>query len=184
MKVWIMDSDVDNYENLAWSEDTDLDYIHSFDGRPKANGWGGLSVKRMYDRDFSNTPGLSPHIPVFDSRAAHTLKDLIVNDAELLSLTCPDGDFYAVNVTKVLDCIDYNKSEYKMFRDGKRIMRFVKYSFIKDAITGVNIFRIKDMPLLRPFVSDQLKSRVENSDLCGFKFELAWDSEEDLGDER
>lgn len=56
-------------------------------------------------------------------------------------------------------------------------MRFTKYSFIESIIKNHNIFKIKDEPLKRPFVSDEFKNIVQSSGLIGFKFELAWESE-------
>jgi len=80
-------------------------------------------------------------------------------------------------VTNVIDCIDYSKSNYKTFSDGKRIMRFMKYAFREKEIEGVSLFKIKDEPLKRPFVSDEFRKRVLENNLLGFKFDLAWDSD-------
>jgi len=180
MKIWILDCDVENYENLTWENEIDIDYIQSFDGAEKINGWKPIQVKRMYyNRVFSNTPGFSPHIPVFDESAIKELSDLLMGSAEILPLKCESGSFYAINVINVLDCIDYEKSSYKTFRDGKRIMRFTKHAFCQDKIRDANIFKIKDGPLKRPFVSDKFRNRVIESNLLGFKFELAWDSEQE-----
>lgn len=77
-----------------------------------------------------------------------------------------------------LICIDYEKSKYKTFRDGKRIMRFTKYVFDEFKIDGLNILKIKDEPLKRPFVSENFKNKIIDNNLVGFKFELAWDSEQ------
>ena len=69
MKIWILDSNVDNYENLTWKKKLDIDFIQSFDGTEKMKGWNPMQVKRMYNREFSNAPSLSPHIAVFDEKA-------------------------------------------------------------------------------------------------------------------
>lgn len=177
MKIWLLDSDVDNYENLTWKTGIDIDYIQSFDGTSKIENWNPIKVQRMYDREFSNTPGFSPHIPVFDEKAISVLGEMLTNNAEVLPLDCEYGAFFAINVIKVIDCVDYENSKYKTFRDGKRIMRFTNYAFDKKKIEGVNIFKIKDEPLKRPFVSEEFRKRVVDNNLNGFKFELAWESE-------
>lgn len=179
MKIWILDCDVDNYENLTWKEEPDIDYIQSFDGAEKIKHWNPMKVNRMYDREFGNAIGLSPHIPVFDEKAIGILGDLLTDNAEILPLDCEDGNFYAINVINVMDCINYEKSQYKTFRDGTRIMRFTKYVFIEKKIEGMNLFKIKDEPLKRPFVSEEFRKRAIDNNLTGFKFELAWDSEQD-----
>ena len=178
MKVWILDCDVDSFENLIISGDSCNNLLKTFNGEEKNDGWTPISVRKMYgDREFSNTPGFAPHIPVFDNKAVSELSCMLKNEAEILPLHSEDGTFYAINVIDVLDCIDYKKSEYKTFRDGKRIMCFTKYSFIESIIKKHNIFKIKDEPLKRPFVSDEFKNIVQSSGLIGFKFELAWESE-------
>ena len=176
MKIWILDCDVDTYENLTW-ETLDINFIQSFDGMEKKKDWNPMQVKRVYDRELSNTLGLSPHIPVFDEKAISVLNDLLIGNAEILPLDCKDGVFYAINVINVIDCIDYERSKYKTFRDGKRIMRFITYVFNEEKIKGTNLFKIIDEPLKRPFVSDEFRKRVVDNKLTGFKFELAWDSE-------
>lgn len=134
MRVWILDCDVDNYENLTWEKKVNIEYIQSFDGRTKKDEWDPIKVKRIYNRDFSNTPGFSPHIPVFDEQAIDVLDDLLLENVEILPLECKDGRFYAINVIKVIDCINYKKSKYKTYRDGKRIMRFTKYVFYEEKV--------------------------------------------------
>lgn len=177
MKIWHLDCEVDEFENLAWVGEIDLDLINSFDGRSKREGWKPLSLKRMYDRPFSNTPGLTSNIPIFDKKAVDVVKDLLDGVAEILPVECSDGEFYAINALGVVDCIDYEKSKFKTFRDGVRIMRFEKYEFVEEKISRGHIFRLKDEPLKRPFVSDEFKKRILESDLTGFIFELVWDSE-------
>lgn len=179
MKIWILDCDVDVYENLTWKTEFDINFVQSFNGIEKLKDWKPVQVKRMYDREFSNTPGLSPHIPVFDEKAISVLGDLLNGNAEILPLDCKEGVFYAINVINVIDCIDYEKSEYKTFRDGQRIMRFITYVFNEEKTKGMNLFKLKDEPLKRPFVSDEFRKRVIDNNLTGFKFELVWDSEQE-----
>lgn len=182
MKIWILDCDVNYFENLAWGKDEndiDLNFIKSFDGTPKEKEWKPLEFKCMYhNRKFANTLGLSAHIPVFDKNAVNELRDYLEGNAEILPISCEGKKFYIINVTNVMDCIDYEASEYKTFRDGVRIMRFTKYAFLRDKIENVHIFKIKDEPLRSPFVSDAFRQKILDSNLIGFKFELVWDSDE------
>lgn len=182
LRIWKLGRDVDNFESLAWGNDehdVDLSYIQSFNGASKEKNWIPLHLKRMGDNvEFSNTPGLSAHIPVFDKKAVDIMRDYLIGNAEILPIFCEDREFFVINVTSVLDCIDYEASEYKTFSDGVRIMRFVKYAFVEDKIKNVHIFKIKDEPLRSPFVSDAFRQKILDSDLTGFKFELVWDSNE------
>lgn len=178
MKVWILDCDVNNYNSLKFKNGFDLDLIHSFQGESKKDTWRSPKFERMNNRPFSNSPGLSSHIPVMDEEAVNVLNRMIEENAELLPLDCPCGTFFAVNVVRVLDCLDLNKSEFKSFSDG-RIMRMIKYSFFEEKINEINLFKVKGLELKRPFVSDRFKKAVEDNHLKGFVFTLAWDSEKE-----
>lgn len=176
MRIWHLDCNVDGYENLTWLTDVGIDEIQSYDGRSKITDWKPLGVRRMYNREYSNTPGLSSHIPVFDKKAVDILKELINGYAEILPLKSSDGEFYAINVTEVLDCIDYKKSKFKTYRDSKRIMRFIKYEFNEQMVKGKHIFKIIDESLKKPFVSDEFRQNVIDCQLSGFVFKLVWNS--------
>lgn len=182
MKIWKLDCDVDNYENLSRSDNLDLDILQSFDGRSLLKSWIPIKVKPMYlgKRPFSNTPGFLPHIPVFDEKAISVLEQFLNGNSEILPLKCSVGKFYAINVTKIIRGIDYAKSDYKTFRDGKRIMRISKYYFDIEKVDKEDFFKLSDEPLKKPFVSDAFKSTVIDAGLTGFKFELVWNSEEQL----
>ena len=128
MKIWKLDCDVENYENLVRCDNFDFNLLQLFDGRNQINNWTPLKVEPMYccNRPFSNIPGFLPHIPVFDEKAISVLENFLNKNAEILPLECSVGKFYAIDVTRVISGIDYEKSIYKTFRDGKRIMRFLK----------------------------------------------------------
>lgn len=134
-----------------------------------------VTVRESYGRqlegkELSNAPGFYSHIPVFDKVTLESVMDLIKDSIEVLPLLCPDGEFYAINVIEVLNCINYDKAEFKTFRDSKRIMRFIRYEFIKNIVSGKHIFKIVDEPLRKPFVSDEFRQRVIDSNLNGFIF--------------
>jgi hypothetical protein len=178
VKVWQLDFELDTFDNLIPVKELSLDEILSFNGISKKSEWKPIAVRKMENKELSNAPGFHSHIPVFDGTALDQVSDLILDGAEVLPMLSLDGEFYAINVTDVLDCIDYDKSVFKKFSDGKRIMRFIKYEFIADIVRGKHIFKIVDEPLRRPFVSDEFRKRVINNNLLGFKFKLVWESKD------
>ena len=104
---------------------------------------------------------------------------MISKNIEILPIDFNEKEFFGINVITVLDAIDYEKSIYKTYRDGKRIMAFKKYAFLPDVIENVSIFKISDEKTRYAFVSDEFKQVVENNNLLGFKFKLVWDSEQE-----
>lgn len=179
MKIWQLQFEVDKYDNLVPIREFTVDEIQSFDGRTKKDIWKPLPVKRMEPvkkLELSDAPGFT--IPVFSKKALEILRPLIQNSVEELELQFQEAEYYGINVIAVLNVIDYSKSKYRMYSDGKRIMAFQKYAFrsCKELLNN-NIFKIIDEPTRRAFVSDIFKQTVEKNNLSGFKFKLVWDSE-------
>lgn len=175
MKIWHLDADVNNFDNLTlikekWS-------VLRFDGTKRSDTWMPIAVRVIEDRKKSDTPGLSSGAPVLSPRAIEVLKDLMADKVEILPLRCRKGEYYVINVIDVLNCIDYEEAEFERFESSGRIMLFNKYVFNTECVKGKHIFKIVDEPVRRPFVSDEFRNRVLESELVGFKFELAWDSE-------
>ena len=120
--------------------------------------------------ELSDAPGFT--IPVFSRRAWECLEPLISKNVEILPLDFNEKEYFGINVITVLDAIDYEKSIYKTYRDGKRIMAFEKYVFLPTVIEDVSMFKILDEKTRYAFVSDEFKQTVEKNNLLGFK--LSW----------
>lgn len=180
MRIWQLSFDVDNFDNFIPEIKFSADEVQSFDGRSKKSSWTPLKVKRMEPEKelaLGDAPGFT--IPVFSKRAIEILTPVISGSAEILALITDSGEYYGVNVTAVIDVIDYTKSDYRTYSDGKRIMAFKKYAFLQSQeLIQHNIFKIIDEPTRRAFVSDKFKKVVEENGLTGFKFKMVWDSEE------
>ena len=174
MKVYKLDFEVNKYENFIPEIPFDWETIQSFDGRKQADCWKRIKVHCM-DPDkglpLGDAPGFSL-LPVFSRKALDCLLPLIQNHVEILPLDF-EKEFFAINVITVLDCIDYDRSIYNMFSDGKRIMAFKKYAFTSE-INGSPIFKTIDENRRRGFVSEEFKRIVEANKLKGFDLKLVW----------
>lgn len=187
MKIFKLSFGNNDYEWLQPIVPMSYDEMHSFDGRSHIKGWKPIKVKKMEpDKDepkdlpLGDVPNLS-FAPAFSKRSIDALYNLIKDDVEILDLNCDEGEFYCINIIKILDVIDRKNSIYKTFNDGKRIMRFIKYSFVLNSdIKNANIFKIEEHKHSNmPFVSEAFKKCVEDNKLEGFVFEEVWDSEKD-----
>lgn len=180
MKIWQLNFELDEYDNLIPVKEFTVEEIQSFDGREHLTQWKPIKVKRMEPEknlELSDAPGFT--IPVFSEKAVECLRTLISKNVEILPLEFEEKNYFGINVVTVLKAIDYEKSIYKMFRDGKRIMAFKKYAFLTEVIQGVAIFKITDEKTRYAFVSDEFKKVVEKNNLSGFRFKLVWDSEQE-----
>lgn len=180
MRIWQLHFELDKYDNLMPVTPLSVEELQSFDGRNHANGWRPLPVERMEPEknlELSDAPGFI--LPVFSRHALSCLEALIAPHIEVLPLQFTEREFLGINVTTVLDAIDYEKSIYKTFSDGKRIMTFKKYAFWADVVRDVPIFKIIDEKPRYAFVSDEFKQTVESNNLSGFIFKLVWDNNQE-----
>ena len=192
MRIYKVSGDLDNFDvcgldkeacresfNLGHLEDWDLHI--DFDGSSQEKDWWPRIMKRRNDKPLGDYVSiLSGDVMIMERKAINKLRPLMGN-VEILPLVCDFGDYLAINVMDVLECIDYEKSEFKLFKDeiwnGRpHIMRFIKYEFIKGKTEGYNIFKIIDAPKSRIFVNETFVEAVEKNGITGFKFELVWES--------
>lgn len=181
MRIWKLYFEADKYDNLDTFDEMTLEEINSFDGRSKKDNWKAIRVVRLEPEKglkLSDAPAFEYHMPIFNKKSVDVLHQYLVGTAEVLPLENDEDDFYFINVIKILDCINYEKSEYKTFKNSNRIMRFKKYSFDEEKIGDINLFKIMDEPLGNPFVTDEFRNAVLEAGLTGFKFKLVWDSEQ------
>lgn len=181
MKIWELETDNNGYDALQRVDDDETDLPLFFEGNSIKDAWIPIKVKRMEPKKHAKLGDAIYFFtcPVFSEKALQVLHPLIKKSVEKLELDFNEKKYYAINVTAVLDVIDYTASKYKTFRDGKRIMRFEKYAFRNcPELIQHDIFKIVDLKRGAVFVSDRFKRLVDQSNLDGFKFTLAWDSEE------
>lgn len=180
MKIWELEFTADEYDSLVPVQEFTAEQIFSFDGRKHSDTWAPLPVKRLEPEKglkLSDAPGWT--FPMFSKKAVDILEPLISDSVEFLELIFPEGEYWGVNVIKVLDVIDYEKAQFRTFPNSNRILWFLKYAFVdSEELRSANIFKIVDEARCDPFVSDRFKQLVEKNKLTGFVFKEVWDSAE------
>jgi hypothetical protein len=177
MDVYLLVSDADRYENLTVAEGADVNVLlDRFDGRPMRTSWSPLEVEVIRDarhagRPASDFPLLFGPVPVLSERAARALGDLLAGAGELLPLGADGEGYHALNVTRVIDALDEQRSRVKRFRSSGRIMRVLSYAFRPEAIGDAAIFKIPQMVKSDVFLTDRFAAAVRRAELTG----LAWD---------
>jgi hypothetical protein len=176
MRIWKLHADVNHFDTIATvdEDDWDLDFCK---GEPMHTTWVPLHFEYLDNSIRGDSPGFCTKCPVLSDRALTVLSPLIRTFSEILPIFVEKEKFYLLNVTTVLDCIDYDNSRFKTFPDSKKIMRFISYSFLPDLIRGIHIFKISDEPKCNPFVSDEFRDAVIANKLTGFHFEEVWNDE-------
>ena len=125
MKIWQLHFELDIFDNLIAKENFSTADSQSFDGRNKAEQWQPLELIRMEPNKnlpLSDAPGFRAHIPIFSKKTIEILTPLVLKDIEILPLIFNENDFFLINITTVLDCINYEKSKYIKFPTSGKIM--------------------------------------------------------------
>ncbi len=84
------------------------------------------------------------------------------------------GNFWAVNVLEVLDCLDHSLSEFEYLASGN-LKHITRYVFKPNCIENKPIFKIPERKGKQIFVSDEFKALVENNGLKGLTFKKVWE---------
>jgi hypothetical protein len=172
MSYWRFRTDA-NYQNLLVEKD--FDFWRQFDEHKFVNNWEPFEVQINVEGEEIVGDFPSPLIvwtPVFGQKALQILYPLIQKDVEVLPLICRTEQLYLINVTTIIDCLDYTCSEFERFESG-RIMQVIHYCFKKDIIYP-HIFRIRmgsNQVDSWVCVSNLFKEAVEHSKLKGVLFE-------------
>lgn len=115
---------------------------------------------------------ISSHVPVWSAEARSVLEPLIATDVEFVELPVGGTTAHAVNVLRIVDCIDYDKAEVERYKSSGRLMRFRRYAFVERRLADIHIFKIPEKPTGYVFVSDEFV-RLAQSRLTGFRFKDA-----------
>ena len=80
---------------------------------------------------------------------------------------------YIINIIKIVDCIDMEKSIYKTYKmDPDTIVKYKKLFFKWDNIKDNKIFWLKHLEGGLLVCTDEVKNQIENAHLYGLGFEL------------
>lgn len=122
---------------------------------------------------FHDFPGLMS-LPAFSQRACNVLRDMLEPNGELLPLKSQTKrPYFFYNVTRIVDALDIDNSDCTFRQDPSRVSSISYFSFHRDRLVGLDIFRIIEQPMLT-IVSDRFVNRVLEAGLNGFSFTKIW----------
>lgn len=182
MRVWMISLDEDcdwMTPEKPWS----VDYKRSFCGESKFEGWVSEQMVPLEKEcavgqsDFYRLSGVSGFAA--DQKAFAALFSILSRSAEFLPLFYQEREVFLVNVTRIIDCLDLEKSNAVYFDGTRKVMHVKEYCFNAETLRDATIFRIKEIPYQGPFVTEKFINVYEAADLHGLKFELVWVSDDD-----
>ena len=170
MDYWILKYLSDEYNCTGFDCEYDADFVTSFDGTRLSSKWMPLPVKFLYrSRKKGDCPSLQI-VPFFSSKAIKVLSEIMGENVEYLPVTGEASKFTIVNVIKIIDALDMEKSILEYFDDG-RIFNYTKLVLDSKKLSEDNIFKLLEFPRTDVIVSNKFKDAVEKAGLKGFTFE-------------
>lgn len=179
MRIWEMKSKYEKYMCTSPVVPFTFEQIHMFNGTSLLDNWQVIKLK--IDKDSSNKkceyPYFSGGIPLASKRAIDVIYPLISDSVELLPFDVEGEIYYGINILKILDVVDYEKSDCWYLRPNKPMVNTYVFRSA-ECLEGHHIFKVVDSTMSStPFVSDTFKKLVEKNKLRGFDFKLIWDSD-------
>jgi hypothetical protein len=123
----------------------------------------------------ADMPWHGSSVLVLKRHARKVLEPWLAADAEILACECDGADELSLaHPWRVVDALDVENSHVRRFTDG-RVMGVTKFSFCEEMVTGLNCFRLPQLPRL--FVTDSIVVAVKDAGLHGTIFRPVWRSE-------
>ncbi len=170
----------DQYQHV-WYHDEDDDLFNLLrKGLPVGERW--TKPRLIYDkpcrkranRDIvPDFPPLLPTLLITSARALGEIEPLVEGKVEILPVKHPaGGEFYALNVVRVIDCLDLPHCETNASPDDPTGFFTVvyKYAFHEEMLVGEHIFKVPQLTGLDIYVSQEFRRRVKAAKLLGLGF--------------
>lgn len=123
--------------------------------------------------EYTDVPMLSARFFLVNEKMLNLLLEYAKDEFEVLHINCVEGDYKIVNVTDKIDCIDMNKSIYKVWKGDKNEIQFYDKLYLKkDKLCGKHLCRAEHTSNTFFLCSDTLKNEIESKGIIGLRFEL------------
>ena len=185
MKVWKLDADLNEFESFKLVN-KDKEFLRNFkkemsNGEKKNGKFDDLEIEIIDNGRASDLPQFWNYsgVLVFSENAKRCLESYLVDCVEFIPLKYGKVNYYMLNVTRIVDAIDYDNVIFRKLDTGL-VVGMDKYSFKEEEIKNINIFKV----LLNGriynseiYISSELKAKIEEFNLIGFEFTEMWDSD-------
>lgn len=175
----------EGYEWIIPLDSGDSELFASFDGTSRIKDWKPPRVRRVDPHDEGRKPKpsafpcLGGSALVMSASAVLALGKILTANGELLPLASDDGTkLHVLNVTRILDALDEERSSIVRFAGTTTIMRIKKAVFRLSVVRGVQLFRLPHRGS-RTYVGQEFVDTVKAAGLEGLEFEPVWSEHED-----
>jgi hypothetical protein len=179
MQIYILKANLNNYQTLAPRDSGALQHYRRFNGQPLPDPTGTPPLAVLQQDPHlpaGDFPGLTSHVPVFSPAGVRLLGQLLEAAGQLLPLRCSNCHqaYTALNVTRLVDALDQDRSHVKRYASSGRIMRILQYQFLAPRVQCLGLFKIPQTALQEVYATQPVVERVAGSSLQGLVFQLVW----------
>jgi hypothetical protein len=134
------------------------------------------SIKDNLSKALGDRAGLDANIDpmVLSRRALDILTPHIGALGQALPLAFDEAEYFAFNITNVVDALDEAASGIWKFPSTGRIGNIKSYVFNRDAVHDQWLFKIPQQSSTEGFVTDRFVDLVKSAGLTGFGFVHLW----------
>ena len=113
-------------------------------------------------------------VPVMSARARQVLEPILGADAQWLRLVFDEGEYWLLNLLRVVDAVDPTMAAVRRFPDG-RVADIEEYAFVAEVVAREWLFKVSTATF-DVLATDRLRELVLDHALTGFHFQPVWDS--------
>ena len=146
--------------------------------------FAGESLKDVWDSSFeldfdeerstaesSDVPRYAGYFFVVNEKALKVFMKMASDDLECLDFKCGCGKYVILNLLGDVDCLDMEKSEYKVYKGTPDIIQtYKKLCFRYEALQGKHLFRVRHCDYFIWMCSDEFKQAIEEAKITGIGF--------------
>lgn len=134
---------------------------YMFDGMPaKERNFDKIypsKYKDEIDKPIGDVFSVEVSSFILNEKSYKILYPYIKNEVQIFKTKSENDNLYVVNVTNIIDCLDYDKSEIKRFPSSDRVMRIIKYVFKIEKLNNTTIFKLPENPKGKSYVTEEFK---------------------------
>lgn len=185
MKIWKLDADMHEYESFKLKNE-DKTFLRNFkkemsNGERKNGKFDNLEIELIDSGKSSDCPTFWNFTGslIFSERAKQCLDNYLKDFVEFIPLKYNQANYYLLNIIRIVDAIDYNNATFRTLDTGL-VVGMDKYSFKENEVNNINMFKIllnERICNTEIYISSELKEKIEEFNLVGFKITEMWDSE-------
>lgn len=150
----------------------------SINGRAQQQNWTPVPM-RLVQTDMglplalSDAPWLGSHALIFRPSVIEAMKDMVVDNGELLPLDCAGQELVTFNPNRLISPLDEARSDIVRFASG-RIVDVTRYAFSPEIVGDSDVFKITNLRVSPTFLSHRFVARWVSRGLKGLSFSRVW----------